>query len=56
MSGDFGPDFSTGSVNQLFIYNEALGHLGERRLASSPRTASRGACSTAIGPTPSPIV
>jgi hypothetical protein len=34
MSGDFGPDFSTSSVNQLFIYNEALGHLGERRLAS----------------------
>jgi hypothetical protein len=34
MSGDFGPDFSSGSVNQLFIYNEALGHLGERRLAS----------------------
>src|ERR1700722_15282983 len=34
MSGDFGPDFSGVSVNQLFIYNEALGHLGERRLAS----------------------
>lgn len=31
--GDFGPDFSTG-VQQLSIYNEALGHLGERRLAS----------------------
>jgi hypothetical protein len=34
MSGDFGPDFANGSINQLFIYNEALGHLGERRLAS----------------------
>jgi hypothetical protein len=34
MPGDFGPDFSSGSVSQLFIYNEALGHLGERRLAN----------------------
>ena len=27
MPGDFGPDYS-GGINQLTIYNEALGHLG----------------------------
>jgi hypothetical protein len=31
MPGDFGPDFS-GGQNQLGIYNEALGHLGERQI------------------------
>jgi len=42
MPGDFGPDFS-GGINQLFIYNEALGHLGERTLASlaEPREPRR---------------
>jgi hypothetical protein len=33
MPGDFGPSFS-GGVNQLYLYNKALGYLGERKLAS----------------------
>jgi hypothetical protein len=35
MPGDFGPDFA-GGQNQLFIYNEALGHLGERAIQQLP--------------------